>query len=176
MGFASLVIYYFGGFLIVPLPKEAIAVLTTQAKTTSTGGIFFWCHYLIDGKPKGSVWMPDEETQWAEWLDVGMQVLVERLRPNPEYPFRVSGTAKLLCDQTVDVLTAVKQSRAEEHDHRQTSSMPKASKDPELKNAIDNIAASTKQKPSQIVRQLCWEAICYRSAVVTADQIINRPQ
>jgi hypothetical protein len=84
--------------------------------------------------------MPDEETQWAEWLDAGMQILVERLRPNPEYPSRVSGTAKLLCDQTVDVLTAVKQSRAEEHDHRQASSMPKATKDLELKNAIDNIA------------------------------------
>jgi hypothetical protein len=176
LGFTSLVIYYIGGFLIVALPKEAIAVLTTQAKTTPTGGIFFWCRYLIDGEPIGSVWMPDEEAQWAEWLDAGMQILVERLRPNPEYPSRVSGTAKLLCDQTVDVLTAVKQSRAEEHDHRQTSSMPKATKDLELKNAIDNIATSTNQKPSQIVRQLCWEAICYRSAVVTADQIINRSE
>ena len=102
------------------LPREALAVLTTPSKTTPSGGIYFWCRYLIDGEPLGSVWMPDEENQWAEWLDQGVKVLVERLRPNPEYPSRVSVTAKLLCDQTADVLSLVKQSRAEEHDHRQT--------------------------------------------------------
>jgi hypothetical protein len=74
------------------LPREALAVLTTPSKTTPSGGIYFWCRYLIDGEPLGSVWMPDEENQWAEWLDQGVKVLVERLRPNPEYPSRVSGT------------------------------------------------------------------------------------
>lgn len=160
----------------MPLPREALAVLTTPAKTTPSGGVYFWCRYLIEGEPIGSVWMPDEETQWAEWLDQGIHVLVERLRPNPEYPSRVSGTAKLLCDQTAEVLSVVKQSRAEEHDYRQTLSMPKATKDPLLKDAIDQIATNTGQKPSQVVRQLCWEAICYRNAALSASEIINQAQ
>jgi hypothetical protein len=158
------------------LPREALAVLTTPSKTTPSGGIYFWCRYLIDGEPLGSVWMPDEENQWAEWLDQGVKVLVERLRPNPAHPSRVSGTAKLLCDQTADVLSLVKQSRAEEHDHRQTLSMPKATKDPILKDAIDQIAANLNQKPSQVVRRLCWEAICYRNAMDNANQIITQQQ
>ena len=156
------------------LPREALAVLTTSAKITPTGGVYFWCRYLIDGNPIGSVWMPDEETQWAEWLDQGIQILVERLRPNPEYPSRVSGTAKLLCDQTADVLSVVKQSRIEEHDHKQALSMPKATKDPLLKDHINQIATDSRQKPSQVVRQLCWEAICYRNAVLSAAEIINQ--
>lgn len=160
----------------MPLPKEAIAVLTTQAKTAPSGSIFFWCRYLIDGEPIGSVWMPDEETQWAEWLDAGMEIMVERLRPNPEYTSRVTGTAKLLCDQTAEILDAVKRSRSDEQNHRQTLSMPKASKDYALKDAIDTIAVSSNQKPSQVVRQLCWEAICYRNAAVTAIEIISQAQ
>ena len=160
----------------MPLPKEAIAVLTTQAKTTSRGSIFFWCRYLIDGQPFGSIWMPDEETQWAEWLDVGMEIMVERLRPNPEYSSRVTSTAKLLCDQTAEVLDAVKRSRLEEQDYRQTLSMPKASKDHALKDVIDTIAVNSNQKPSQVVRQLCWEAICYRNAAASAIEIINQAQ
>ena len=175
MGTTQRVCYHFGGFLMA-LPREALAVLTTPAKTTPSGGIYFWCRYLIDGDPIGSVWMPDEETQWAEWLDQGVQILVERLRPNPEYPSRVSGTAKLLCDQTADVLSIVKQSRAEEHDYKQTFSMPKATKDLALKEAIDQIAANSNQKPSQVVRQLCWEAICYRKAALSAAEIINQAQ
>jgi len=158
------------------LPQEALAVLTTSAKTAPSGGIYFWCRYLIDGEPIGSVWMPDEENQWAEWLDKDVQVLVERLRPNPEYPSRISGTAKLLCDQTADVLSLVKQSRAEDYDHKQTLSMPKATKDPALKEFIDQIAVDSSQKPSQVVRQLCWEAICYRNAAASVIKIINQPQ
>jgi hypothetical protein len=152
-------------------PSEALAVLTTAAKTTKSGGVYFWCKWLIDGEPIGSVWMPDEESQWSEWLDIGIKVLAERLRPNSEYPSRVSGTAKLLCDQTAEVLSLVKQSRVEERDHKQTSSMPKASKDPALKDAIDVISKDSNQRPSQVVRQLCWEAICHRAAIDHANQL-----
>jgi len=155
----------------MPYPDEALAVLTTTAKTTKSGSIYFWCKYLVDGEPSGSVWMPDEESQWAEWLDIGVKVLAERLRPNPEYPSRVSGTAKLLCDQTAEVLSLVKQSRAEERDHKQTSSMPKASKDPLLKETIDAISKNSNQRPSQVVRQLCWEAIYHRIAIDQSNKL-----
>ena len=151
-------------------PSEALAVLTTAARTAKSGGVYFFCKWLIDGEPMGAVWMPDDESQWAEWLDVGVKVLAERLRPNLEYPSRVSGTAKFLCDQTAEVLSLVKQSRAEECDHKQTSSMPKASKDPALKDAIDAISKNSNQRPSQVVRQLCWEAICHRAAIDHANE------
>ena len=154
-------------------PNEALAVLTTTAKTTPQGSVYFWCKYLIDGEPSGSVWMPDEESQWAEWLDIGTKVLAERLRQNPGYPSRVSGTAKFLSDQTAEVLSLVKQSRAEERDHRQTSSMPKASKDPALKDAIDAISKDSNQRPSQVVRQLCWEAIYHRAAIDQSNKLIQ---
>ena len=154
----------------MPYPDEALAVLTTAAKTTKSGSVYFWCKWLIDGEPIGSVWMPDDELQWSEWLDTGIKVLAERLRPNSEYPSRVSGTAKLLCDQTAEVLSLVKQSRVEERDHKQTSSMPKASKDPALKDAIDAISKNSNQRPSQVVRQLCWEAICHRAAIDHANE------
>ena len=154
-------------------PNEALAVLTSASKITKSGGVYFWCRYLIDGEPIGAVWMPDNESQWAEWLDIGVKVLAERLRPNLEYPSRVSGTAKFLCDQTAEVLSLVKQSRVEERDHRQTSSMPKASKDPALKDAIDAISKNSNQRPSQVVRQLCWEAICHRAAIDHANELIQ---
>ena len=152
-------------------PSEALAVLTTAANPIKSGGVYFRCKWLIDGEPIGSVWMPDDELQWSEWLDIGIKVLAERLRPNLKYPSRVSGTAKLLCDQTAEVLSLVKQSRMEERDHKQTSSMPKASKDPALKDAIDVISKDSNQRPSQVVRQLCWEAICHRAAIDHANQL-----
>jgi len=152
-------------------PSEALALLTSASKITESGGVYFWCRYLIDGEPMGAVWMPDDESQWAEWVDVGDKVLAERLRPNIQYPSRVSGTAKFLCDQTAEVLSLVKQSRVEERDHRQTSSMPKASKDFALKDAIDAISKNSNQRPSQVVRQLCWEAICHRAAIDQSNRL-----
>lgn len=155
------------------LPREAVATLTTAVKKSPSGGLYFWCRFHLENNAIGSVWMPDEETQWADYLEPGLEILVERLRPNPEYPSRISGTAKLLCDQTASVLSVVKQSRSDEHSNHQSYSMPKASKDPALRDAINHIAANLNQKPSQVVRQLCWEAICHRSAILHASELIN---
>jgi hypothetical protein len=158
------------------LPLESTALLTTSAKTTSSGGIYFWCRYLFDGEPIGAVWMPDEENHWAQWLDKGTTVIVERLRPNTQYPDRINSTAKLLCDQTKEVQSIVKQSRSDEYCHHQALTMPRPSKDPFLRNEIDLIANATNLKPSQVTRQLCWEAICYRQAVASATKLINQDQ
>ena len=155
------------------LPREAVATLTSTVMKASSGGLYFWCRFQFEKTIKGSVWMPDEETHWAEHLRPGVQILVERLRPNSEFPSRIAGTAKLLCDQTTSVLSVVKQSRSDEHSNRQSYSMPKASKDPALRDAINNIAANSNQKPSQVVRQLCWEAIYHRSAILHASELIN---
>ncbi len=157
------------------LPFQAIAEVTNAVRHCDSG-IFFPCRYEIDGNPYGAVWMPDEETHWAEWIEVGTKLLVERLRPSKEFPGRINGTAMILCEQTTEVLTLVKSSRKEAQDHCQALSMPRVAKDPHLRNELYSIAGVTGLKAPQVVRQLCWEAICYRNAAASAAKLINESQ
>lgn len=161
-------------------PSQSIATITTLPKTLDSGCVYAWCVFEdIKGKPIGSIWQPDGEN-WFEYLELGMKVRAERLRTNSKYPDRIAATAMILADQTIEILHAIKATRdiiQEEEEaltqRRKSFSMPKASVDEELKNRIDNIAKIENKKASHVVRELCWEAICYRQAKQTSRRMIE---